>query len=51
MRDISFIIVIVGAMILIGLGYNSILHNILTSVIAVYFGFDAMDKIKKRKVK
>ena len=46
-RDVVFLVVFLSCIVLVCLGYNSILHNIATGLIVVYFGLDVRKRLKK----
>lgn len=47
-RDIVFLAVFLSCVLMVCLGFNSILHNIVTGLVVVYFGLDARKRIKRR---
>ena len=47
-RDIVFLVVFLSCVVMVCLGYNSIIHNIVTGLVAIYFGIDITKRIKKR---
>jgi len=46
-RDIVFLVVFLSCVVMVCLGYNSILHNIATGLIVIYFGLDIRKRVKK----
>ena len=46
-RDIVFLVVFLSCVVMVCLGYNSIIHNIITGLVAIYFGLDVRKRIKK----
>ena len=47
-RDIVFLVVFLSCVVMVCLGYNSILHNIVTGLLLIYFGLDVRRRIKNR---
>lgn len=47
-RDIVFLVVFLSCVVMVCLGHNSIIHNIATGLIVVYFGLDVSKRVKKR---
>ena len=47
-RDVVFLVVFLSCIVLICLGYNSIIHNTATGLIVVYFGLDVRKRLKQR---
>ena len=47
-RDIVFLVVFLSCVTMVCLGYNSIIHNIATGLVVVYFGLDVRKRIRKR---
>ena len=47
-RDIVFLVVFLACVLMVCLGYNSIIHNTVTGLVAVYFGLDVRKRLKKR---
>ncbi len=47
-RDIVFLVVFLACVVMVCLGYNSILHNIVTGLVVIYFALDVRKRIKKR---
>ena len=46
-RDIVFLVVFLSCVVMVCLGYNSIIHNIATGLIVVYFGLDVRKRLKR----
>lgn len=46
-RDIVFLAVFLSCVVMVCLGFNSMLHNIVTGLVAVYFGLDVRKRVKK----
>lgn len=47
-RDIVFLVVFLSCVAMVCLGFNSVLHNIVTGLVVVYFGLDLRKRVKKR---
>jgi len=47
-RDVVFLFVFLSCVVMVCLGFNSILHNIATGLIVVYFGLDVRKRLKRR---
>ena len=46
-RDIVFLVVFLACVVMVCLGYNSIIHNIITGLVAIYFGLDVRKRLKR----
>jgi len=46
-RDIVFLVVFLSCVAMVCLGYNSIIHNVVTGLVVVYFGLDVRKRLKK----
>ena len=46
-RDVVFVVVFLSCVAMVCLGFNSILHNIVTGLVVIYFGMDIRKRIKR----
>ena len=46
-RDIVFLVVFLSCVIMVCLGYNSIIHNVITGLVLIYFGLDVRKRLKR----